>query len=218
MSETDSFIDEVTEEVRRDRLFAMFRKYGWIGILGVLLIVGGAAWNEWQKARAEAAAQSFGDKVAAALANNEPAARETALTGIEAGGPGRAVVLAFLASAEAEKAGDKDKAVATLKTIADNGGLSQTYRQLAELKMVMIAGDSMNAGERDTILSSLASPGGTYRTLAMEQQALIMVGAGKVDEGAKLLSQIREDAEATQSQKARIDQILATLGVTTTEG
>ena len=90
MSETDSFIDEVTEEVRRDRLFAMFRKYGWIGILGVLLIVGGAAWNEWQKARAEAAAQSFGDKVAAAMANNEPAARETALTGIEAGGPGRA--------------------------------------------------------------------------------------------------------------------------------
>ena len=146
MSETDSFIDEVTDEVRRDRLFAMFRKYGWIGILAVLVIVGGAAWNEWQKARAEAAAQAFGDKVAAALANNEPAARETALTAIEAGGPGRAVILAFLTSAEAEKAGDKDKAVAALKAIADNGGLSQTYRQLAELKMVMIAGDGMDAG------------------------------------------------------------------------
>ena len=44
MSETDSFIDEVTEEVRRDKLFALFRKYGWIGIAAVLLIVGGAAW------------------------------------------------------------------------------------------------------------------------------------------------------------------------------
>lgn len=218
MSETDSFIDEVTDEVRRDRLFAMFRKYGWIGILAVLVIVGGAAWNEWQKARAEAAAQAFGDKVAAALANNEPAARETALTAIEAGGPGRAVILAFLTSAEAEKAGDKDKAVAALKAIADNGGLSQTYRQLAELKMVMIAGDGMDAGERDKILSSLATPGGTYRTLAMEQQALIMVDAGKVDDGVKLLSQIREDAEATQSQKARIDQMLAALGATTAGG
>lgn len=218
MSETDSFIDEVTDEVRRDRLFAMFRNYGWIGILAVLLIVGGAAWNEWQKAQAEAAAQAFGDKVAAALSNNEAAARETALTAIEPAGPGRAVLLAFLASAEAEKAGDKDKAVSTLKSIADNGGLSQTYRQLAQLKMVMIAGDSMNAGERDTILSSLASPGGTYRTLAMEQQALIMVEAGKVDEGAKLLSQIREDAEATPAQKARIDQMLATFGVTNAEG
>ena len=61
MSNPDSFIDEVTEEVRRDRLFAMFRKYGWIGILAVVVVVGGAAWNEWQKARAEARAEAFGD-------------------------------------------------------------------------------------------------------------------------------------------------------------
>ena len=33
LSNHDSFIDEVTEEVRRDRLFAAFRKYGWIGVL-----------------------------------------------------------------------------------------------------------------------------------------------------------------------------------------
>lgn len=48
MSNPDSFIDEVTDEVRRDRLFATFRKYGWIGGLLVALIVGGAAYNEWQ--------------------------------------------------------------------------------------------------------------------------------------------------------------------------
>ena len=30
MSNPDSFIEEVTEEVRRDKLFALFRKYGWI--------------------------------------------------------------------------------------------------------------------------------------------------------------------------------------------
>ena len=41
MSNPDSFIDEVTEEVRRDRLFAIFRKYGWIGAVLVALIVGG---------------------------------------------------------------------------------------------------------------------------------------------------------------------------------
>ena len=57
MSNPDSFIEEVTEEVRRDRLFAAFRKYGWIGGLVVLGIVGGAAWNEWQKNQAAARAQ-----------------------------------------------------------------------------------------------------------------------------------------------------------------
>ena len=40
MSDTDSFIDEVTEEVKRDRLFATMRKYGWIAVLIVLLLVG----------------------------------------------------------------------------------------------------------------------------------------------------------------------------------
>ena len=73
MSETDSFIDEVTEEVRRDRLFAIFRKYGWIGILTIVVIVGGASWTEWKKAKAEAAAQSFGDALVAAMTNNDSA-------------------------------------------------------------------------------------------------------------------------------------------------
>ena len=48
VSNPDSFIDEVTEEVRRDKLFAFFRRYGWIGVVLALLIVGGAAYSEWQ--------------------------------------------------------------------------------------------------------------------------------------------------------------------------
>ena len=67
LSENDSFIDEVTEEVRRDRLFALFRKYGWIGVVAIVLIVGTAAWNEWSKARAEARSQAFGDAIGTAL-------------------------------------------------------------------------------------------------------------------------------------------------------
>ena len=56
MSETDSFIEEVTEEVRRDRLFALFRRYGWIVLVLIVLVVGGAAWNEYRKAQDRAAA------------------------------------------------------------------------------------------------------------------------------------------------------------------
>ena len=52
MSDTDSFIDEVNEEVRRDRFYFMLKRYGWIAVLAVILLVGGAAWNEYQKAQA----------------------------------------------------------------------------------------------------------------------------------------------------------------------
>ena len=61
MSNPDSFIDEVTEEVRRDRLFRLFRKYGWIGVVIILGLVGGTAWTEWSKTREAARAQAFGD-------------------------------------------------------------------------------------------------------------------------------------------------------------
>ena len=49
MSDTDSFIDEVNEEVRRDRFYFMLKRYGWIAVLAVILLVGGAAWNAVQR-------------------------------------------------------------------------------------------------------------------------------------------------------------------------
>jgi len=32
MSQSDSFIDEVTEELRRDQLFRALKRWGWIGV------------------------------------------------------------------------------------------------------------------------------------------------------------------------------------------
>ena len=42
-NQNDSFIDEVTEDLRRDRLFGVFRRYGWIAIALIVLVVAGAA-------------------------------------------------------------------------------------------------------------------------------------------------------------------------------
>ena len=42
MSNSDGFIEEVTEELRRDQMLAKLKKYGWIAVLAVLLIVGGS--------------------------------------------------------------------------------------------------------------------------------------------------------------------------------
>src|SRR6056297_2935352 len=96
VSDTDSFIEEVTEEVRRDRLFRLMRRYGWIAILAILLLVGGAAWNEWRKAQARDAAQSTGDAIIAALGRDEADARIAALERIDPDAPGAQAIVAFL--------------------------------------------------------------------------------------------------------------------------
>ena len=39
MSDTDSFLQEVSEELRRDKLYRNIRKYGWVAILIVIVIM-----------------------------------------------------------------------------------------------------------------------------------------------------------------------------------
>ncbi|MGB3314809.1 MAG: tetratricopeptide repeat protein, partial [Albidovulum sp.] len=184
MSETDSFIEEVTEEVRRDKLYQTFRKYGWIAVTLVVAIVGGAAWSEWQKSSARNAAQAFGDAILAALDSDDAAARVVALEQIGAGeaAPGQAAVLGFIAVDEALKTGDRDGALARLNAMAEDAALPESYRQLAELKAVIMAGGAMDAGARDAALERLATPGAPYRVLAMEQQALALVDVGEAEQ------------------------------------
>ncbi|MCB2128352.1 MAG: tetratricopeptide repeat protein [Rhodobacteraceae bacterium] len=213
MSETDSFIDEVTEEVRRDKLFAIFRRYGWIGIALVVAIVGGAAWNEWQKARATSDARAFGDAVLAALETSDPQARVAALDTV-AGDDGRDrdAVAEFLAADEALRGGDRDGALARLETMAADPALNASLRDLARLKSVVLAGAGMDAAERDATLAELAMPGAPYRVLAMEQQAIVMADAGDTEGALKQLRLILEEPDATAGLRRRVTQLIVVLG------
>lgn len=212
MSESDSFIDEVAEEVRRDRLFALLKKYGWIGIVAVVAIVGGAAWNEWQKARAQAQAEAFGDAVLAAVGSPEAKDRAVALAEVEADGSvGRATVAGFLTAADAAEAGDVDGALKALYAVAEIPDQSDLYRQLAMLKIITIAGDRIDKAERDDTLARLATPGAPFRALALEQQALNLLAEGNADGAVSLFEGLREDADATPALMARVEQVLTAI-------
>jgi len=51
VSETDSFIQEVTEEVRKDRMFRLWKKYGPYGVTAVVAVVAVTAGMNWMKHR-----------------------------------------------------------------------------------------------------------------------------------------------------------------------
>lgn len=210
MSNPDSFIAEVTEEVRRDRLFALFRRYGWIAVLAVVLVVGGAAWNEWRKARDRAAAEAFGDAVLSALGVDDRAGRAGTLAAIDAAG-GRGAVLGLLAAAEAVAAEDRDAALARLAAVAADATLPASYRSLATLKRVMLAGTAMPVAEREAALAPLAAAGAPFRALALEQQAILRVEAGDGAAAAALLNQVLDEPGITSAQRRRVSQLLVAI-------
>ncbi|MGB8812148.1 MAG: hypothetical protein WCC57_03090 [Paracoccaceae bacterium] len=215
MSNPESFIDEVTEEVRRDRLFATFRKYGWIGILIVVLTVGGAAYSEWQKARKSAEAQAFGDALLTALEAETPEARKAALATVPASGDRDAILQLILASDPAE---DHVGALAALDKVAGDAALPNSYRDLAVLRRVILAGAEMPIADRRAALDPIAAPGRPFRPLALEQMAYLLVEAGDKPAAIAALQALSQDQEAPAGLRQRATQMIVALGGQAAEG
>jgi hypothetical protein len=214
MSNSDSFIDEVNDEVRRDRLFATFRRYGWIGALAVLLIVGGAAWTEYRKADARAKAEALGDQLLAALAADEPALRAANLAELPKDTAGAQAIAGFFEAAETQASGDVATAVAALDAIAVNGALPEIYRQVAAFKSLLLQTETMDAATRRQQFSALAVPGAPLRLLALEQLALIDVAEGATDAALERYQSILSDAAVTSDLQQRALQVIVSLGGT----
>ena len=117
VSNSDSFIDEVTEEVKRDKLYAQMRKYGPIAVALVLALVGGAAWNEYKSAQTTAQAQAAGDAIYDALTETDAATRASALAAAPVDG-GAAAVAAMLAGAAMVEDGDFQGAATVFAALA----------------------------------------------------------------------------------------------------
>lgn len=212
MSDTDSFIDEVTEEVRRDKLFAYVRRYGWIAALVVVLIVAGAAWAEWRKAQAEARAQALGDGIIAALTEDDPAARAQAISGLDAEDPEARAVLNMIAAAELAATDRTDEAAERLNAVAEDGEVPEIYRQIAGFKALLVRAPEMDVADRRAGFEAFAAPGQRMRLLAEEQLALIDAESGDTDAAIAQLQSILNDAEASADLQERARQVIVALG------
>ncbi len=210
MSNPDSFLNEVTEELRRDRMMGYLRKYGWIAVLAVLLIVGGTGWNEWRKATDRANAEAFGDAVLAALENNDPSARVNALAQIETTGA-QAGMIQLLSAGELIET-DRAAALAALAAASEDSALPEAYRQLAALKRVIAGGSDIPIEEREMLLAGLSQPGQPLRPMALEQTALLQLEQGNTETAIEIMTDLLSQSDVSDTLRRRVTQLVVALG------
>jgi len=205
MSNSDSFIDEVTEEVRRDRLFGYFRRYGWIPAVIIIGLVGGTAYNEWSTVQVAQVAQARGDALLDALELEDVAERAASLSTIAQEDEDALVAKLLAAGVDAEQAAD------LLGSIATDDTQPQYIRDLARLKMASIDG-AVTVDEAAAILVELSEPGGVYRNVAMELLVALELRRGSIEAALALLQAHIKDANASSEQIQRMAELIVALG------
>lgn len=204
MSETDSFIREVTEEVQQDQMLALWKKWGPFIIGGIAIVVGAAAWWSWSQSKATAAAEARGAIFIAA--DNETLEDQLALPG-QIDGP--AAVLAELAAAGAlARDGRGNEAASAYQAIAGKAEVAQEYRDLAALQFARIAGGAEGIAALDPLLGEDRA----FRVLALELRGALHLGQGDTDAAHADWQAVMTDPVATPGARQRAAAALAATG------
>ncbi len=212
MSDTDSFLQEVSEELRRDRLYRNIRKYGWVAILFVIVIVGAATYREYLKSQAATEAQLFGTSIIDALNEKNVVDRVAKLQKINAPSDNAEAILALLLLAESNGKDNTNQEDGFLSNVIENLSIEAHYRDLLNFKILLGSAATMNKDERISAFEEIARPGNVYRLLAEEQLVLIELEQGNSEKAVEKLSQILLDAELTAGLRNRATQMMIALG------
>ncbi len=208
MSESDSFIQEVTEEVRQDRMYALWKKWGPFVLIGVALIVGGAAFLSWLQVQEKAEAEALGASFVAAERGSIEDQRALA---DEVSDDTAVIADLGLAAAMAQN-GDAAGAISLYRGIADRAGLDRAYADFARLQA---ARQEALTESPETVLpklGALITEDGPYRLLALEFSATLRLATGDVEAAHADLNSIVLDPEATETLRLRAAQIIAISG------
>ena len=213
----DTFLREVDENLRRDQLRDLGKKYaGWlIGALVLFLAVVGG-WLYWQDRQRAAAAEDSEklQEIFADIASNKmttvPSRLDTLAT--DGGDVVRASAL-FARAAVAIEQNDRKTALAKYQEIAADDDLPQPCRDLGLIRATYLEFDSIKPEEVIKRMEPLAKVGQPWFGSAGEITAMAYLKQGKKTEAGRLFAAMAGDNQVPESIRSRTAQIAGTLGV-----
>lgn len=207
MSDQDSFIHEVTEEVRRDRMFRLWKRYGPY-VIGVLVaIVAVTAGLQYLKHLEREAARDAGVSLIEAARETDPARRAERFAATLDGADGGAAVLARLRLAAASaQSGDLERAANEYQILADDPATPLPLAEFAALRAILVRAPL--TGTLDTIdaLGPFTAADSAFRLLALEARGVARMRAADRDGAQADFSEVLADPAATANMRARVEQ------------
>lgn len=211
MADSDSFIDEVKTEVRRDRFFHLLRRYGWIGVVVLLVIIGGAGIYEWYKAQHKKQTEALGSIIETIQTTPSAVTQDTIARLFQQQNKANTPLVYLTLAHQQITDNNASAAYATLDTLIDNPDVSIVYDHLARLQQTMLDVAENTPEARATAFAVLTAPNAPYRSLALEQQALDLIKDGKQSDAVPILRALVDAANTPINLRMRARQILLVL-------
>ncbi|GAA0733818.1 tetratricopeptide repeat protein [Sphingomonas japonica] len=213
----DAFAREVDEELRRDQVASIGKRYGLL-ILGliVLALVAFGGWQWWQHAQAQAAAKQ-GEQLSAALdslGKNQPKAAAAPLAELAGSDVEGYRAMAKFTQADILLQADNLKgAAAKFAEVAQDSALPQPFRDLALIRQTQAEFDTLQPNAVIARLSGLAAPDSPWLGSAGEMVAVSYLALGKRAEAGKLFGTIARTDGVPETIRQRAVQMAGVLGV-----
>jgi hypothetical protein len=208
----DSLLREVQEELRREQMEKIWKRYNGL-ILGVAtLIVLSVAGYQWLEARRITTGETAGADFAAAETLSDDKKKddaEKAFKAIADSGPAGYAALAklHLASAEA-KDGKTADAIATYDALAKQPGADDLLKNFAELQAASLRMADADYTEIQNRLTPLIGDNAPFANTAREFLGIAAYKNKKYDEARKYLEPLLIDPNASEDVQERVKIVM----------
>lgn len=213
MTEPNLF-QEVKEDLERQRLEALWKKYGfWVIVAAVGIVVSTASSTVYRSWKSDREIRLTEAHLAAAKPSVAPMESIRSFEAFAAQNPasGQGILALLRAGALAIERDDRAKAIELFDAVAANAKADPALRQLGTLFSVQAQLDEADPAQLSARLQPLTGAGSAWSFSAREALGYLALRAGEKDKAKEIFSALSQDALAPQSLSARATDILRIL-------
>ena len=205
---------EVDEELRRDRLLALWKRFG-AYIIGaavalVLVVAGRAFWTDYIDTKRQAESNAY-DEALAAFQTDAEAGRSALRAIVGGGNDGYAALARFRLAAELQRSGQAGEAVLQYEALSADSSLNGRLRGLAGLMTASLYIDQGREVEARELLISLVADNRAWRLSATEFLGFLDFRSGNLEEARSVFVSLSVDQAAPQAMRDRAREMLSLL-------